>query len=156
MMHLDFNNKPCSPQVTFLRSDVFLMILFCLSYSTLMTRLFICQNCVVLHLEKSGNVVFRPDFVTPATLASGLRPSSQVEIPEGDVSVSHQTSNSSRVVYSCNPRPMASRLKMRTKTLISQKGDFGLKSLWTIIAEKNSSKSAVIGIMMTHHPLKTA
>ena len=33
---------------------------------------FICQNCVVLHLEKSGNVVFRPDFVTPATLSVGV------------------------------------------------------------------------------------
>ena len=61
-----------------------------------------------------------------------------------------------RVVYSYNPRPMASRLKMRTKTLIFQKGDFGLKSLCTIIAEKNSSKSAMIGIVVTHHPLKTA
>ena len=53
MMHLDFNNKPCSPQVTFLRSDVFLMILFCLSYSTLMTRLFYLSK---LRCVASGKV----------------------------------------------------------------------------------------------------
>ena len=53
MMHLDFNNKPCSPQVIFLRSDVFLMILFCLAYSTLMTRLFYLSK---LRCVASGKV----------------------------------------------------------------------------------------------------
>ena len=53
MMHLDFNNKPCSPQVIFLRSDVFLMILFCLAHSTLMTRLFDLSN---LRCVASGKV----------------------------------------------------------------------------------------------------
>ena len=43
-----------------------------------------------------------------------------------------------------------------SRASISQKGDFGLKSLCTLIAEKNSSKSAMIGIAVTHHPLKTA